>query len=86
MPPPITVLVCWGITFGVLAIWYGGAGFTLFSGFAVSIGMIVMYVIHYVIINLLIMYLVADRRFIWPKKTSYAPNLYDWDCLIRVTF
>lgn len=57
-----------GITFGFLATWYVGAGYTVFSGFAVSFGMIGMYVIPYGIITLLVMYLVAERSFIWGKK------------------
>ncbi|MEX0615520.1 MAG: sodium:solute symporter family protein [Methylophaga sp.] len=57
-----------GITFGFLATWYVGAGYTVFSGFAVSFGMIGMYVIPYGIITLLVMYLVAERTFIWGKK------------------
>ncbi len=57
-----------GITFGFLATWYVGAGYTVFSGFAVSFGMIGMYVIPYGIITLLVMYLVAERTFIWGKQ------------------
>ncbi|MCS3903387.1 SSS family solute:Na+ symporter [Methylohalomonas lacus] len=57
-----------GITFGFLATWYVGAGYTVFSGFAVSYGMIGMYVIPYGIITLLVMYLVAEKSFIWGKK------------------
>jgi len=57
-----------GITFGFLATWYVGAGYTVFSGFAVSFGMIGMYVIPYGIITLLVMYLVAEKTFIWGKK------------------
>lgn len=57
-----------GITFGFLATWYVGAGYTVFSGFAVSFGMLGMYVIPYGIITLLVMYLVAERSFIWGKK------------------
>ena len=57
-----------GITFGFLATWYVGAGYTVFSGFAVSFGMIGMYVIPYGIVTLLVMYLVAEKTFIWCKK------------------
>lgn len=57
-----------GITFGFLATWYVGAGYTAFSGFAVSFGMIGMYVIPYGIVTLLVMYLVAEKTFIWGKR------------------
>ncbi|MDO8826227.1 sodium:solute symporter [Methylophaga sp.] len=57
-----------GITLGFLATWYVGAGYTVFSGFAVSFGMIGMYVIPYGIITMLVMYLVAEKSFIWGKK------------------
>lgn len=57
-----------GITFGFLATWYVGAGYTVFSGFAVSFGMIGMYVIPYGIVTMLVMYLVAEKSFIWGKK------------------
>lgn len=57
-----------GITFGFLATWYVGAGYTAFSGFAVSFGMIGMYVIPYGIVTLLMMYLVAEKTFIWGKR------------------
>lgn len=57
-----------GITFGFLATWYVGAGYTVFSGFAVSYGMIGIYVVPYGIITLLVMYLVAEKSFIWGKK------------------
>ena len=57
-----------GITFGFLATWYVGAGYTVFSGFAVNFGMIGVYVIPYGIITLLVMYLVAEKTFIWGKK------------------
>lgn len=57
-----------GITFGFLATWYVGAGYTAFSGFAVNYGLIGMYVIPYGIVTLLVMYLVAEKSFIWGKK------------------
>lgn len=57
-----------GITLGFLAAWYVGAGYTVFSGFAVNFGMIGMYVIPYGIITMLVMYLVAEKTFIWGKK------------------
>jgi len=59
-----------GITLGFLATWYVGAGYTVFSGFAVNFGMIGMYVIPYGIITMLVMYLVAEKTFIWGKKYS----------------
>lgn len=57
-----------GITFGVLATWYVGASFTAWAGFAVGFGFIAYYVTPYAIITLVVMYLVAERTYIWGKK------------------
>jgi SSS family solute:Na+ symporter len=57
-----------GITFGVLATWYVGAAYTAWAGFAVGFGFIAYYVTPYALMTLVVLYLVADRTFIWGKK------------------
>ena len=57
-----------GITFGVLSTWYVGATFTAWAGFAVGFGYIAFYVTPYAVITLVVMYLVAERTYIWGKK------------------
>lgn len=57
-----------GITFGVLSTWYVGASYTAWAGFAVQYGFIAYYVTPYAMITLVVLYLVAERTFLWGKK------------------